>query len=215
MARNKYPEETIGRILDAAEELFAKKGYEATSIQDIMDQTKLSKGAIYHHFSSKRVIFEQVCSRSREKMVEYEDKIRYSKGLDGKDKIKEIFRMSLTKNLLVDESRENTQYIMDDPERLKSEMQMIFSETAPHYIAPLLEEGMRDGSIRKLEYPVEVAEALIILVNLWASPSVQPETVEKIRRRCAVYNQILKAFGLDTLDDRAVEAMIESGERMK
>ena len=51
MARNKYPEETVNRILDVAGHLFMEKGYEHTSIQDIIDNLGgLSKGAIYHHF---------------------------------------------------------------------------------------------------------------------------------------------------------------------
>ena len=61
MSRNKYPEETIKLILDAATRLFTEKGFEKTSLQDIMNQTKLSKGAIYHHFTSKEDIFIKIC----------------------------------------------------------------------------------------------------------------------------------------------------------
>ena len=50
MARNKYPEETVGRILDAAMCLFREKGFERTTIQDIVDQLDVTKGAVYHHF---------------------------------------------------------------------------------------------------------------------------------------------------------------------
>ena len=45
MARNKYPEETVARILDAAQRLFLEKGYDQTTIQDIVDQLGgLTKG---------------------------------------------------------------------------------------------------------------------------------------------------------------------------
>ena len=54
MARNKHSEETASLILDVAFRLFIEKGYERTSIQDIIDNLGgLSKGAIYHHFRSK------------------------------------------------------------------------------------------------------------------------------------------------------------------
>ena len=57
MARNKHPEETVNLILDVAFRLFMEKGYEHTSIQDIIDNLGgLSKGAIYHHFKSKEDI---------------------------------------------------------------------------------------------------------------------------------------------------------------
>ena len=53
MSRNKYPEETVERILDTAQRLFLEKGYEQTTIQDITDNLGgLTKGAIYHHFKS-------------------------------------------------------------------------------------------------------------------------------------------------------------------
>ena len=40
-------------ILDAAKGLFMSRGYDGASVNDILDATKLSKGAFYHHFSSK------------------------------------------------------------------------------------------------------------------------------------------------------------------
>ena len=47
MARNKHPEETVQLILDVAFRLFMEKGYENTSIQDIIGGLGgLSKGAI-------------------------------------------------------------------------------------------------------------------------------------------------------------------------
>ncbi len=45
------------RIINSSFELFLKQGYEATSLQNIMDATSMSKGAIYHHFTSKRMIY--------------------------------------------------------------------------------------------------------------------------------------------------------------
>ena len=39
MARNRHPEQTVERILEEASRLFLQKGYEKTSMQDIMDAT--------------------------------------------------------------------------------------------------------------------------------------------------------------------------------
>ena len=71
MARNKYPEETVRLILDVATRLFAEKGYDRTSLQDIINETKLSKGAIYHHFSSKEDILEAIFDRIEKKIRQY------------------------------------------------------------------------------------------------------------------------------------------------
>ena len=64
MARNKYPEITVERILNAAQRLFLEKGYENTTIQDIVDALgDLTKGAIYHHFKSKEEILDAVSDK--------------------------------------------------------------------------------------------------------------------------------------------------------
>ena len=68
MARNKHSEETVNLILDTAFSLFMEKGYEHTSIQDLLNNLGgLSKGAIYHHFKSKEEILdEEIIGRMQE-----------------------------------------------------------------------------------------------------------------------------------------------------
>jgi TetR/AcrR family transcriptional regulator len=51
------------RILDAAEDLFANKGYEATSIVDIADTVGIRGPAIYKHYSSKADVYNAVVDR--------------------------------------------------------------------------------------------------------------------------------------------------------
>ena len=53
MARNKYPQRTVEKILEVSLALFNEKGYEKTTIQDIVNALGMSKGAIYHHFKSE------------------------------------------------------------------------------------------------------------------------------------------------------------------
>ncbi len=48
-------------ILEAAEKLFFQKGYDQTSVQDILDELSLSKGGFYHHFASKEAILSEIC----------------------------------------------------------------------------------------------------------------------------------------------------------
>ena len=48
-------------ILRTAESLFCRYGYEATSIQDVLDELKTSKGSFYHHFVSKEALLEEIC----------------------------------------------------------------------------------------------------------------------------------------------------------
>ena len=57
MAIQRRGEETRAHILQAAESCFAQRGYDATSVVDICDLAGVSKGAFYHHFSSKQTLF--------------------------------------------------------------------------------------------------------------------------------------------------------------
>ena len=55
-----------GELLAAAEKLFYTKGYENTSVQDILDAVGFSKGGFYHHFDSKLAVLEAICQQRAE-----------------------------------------------------------------------------------------------------------------------------------------------------
>jgi TetR/AcrR family transcriptional regulator, cholesterol catabolism regulator len=57
------------QFIEAAMKLFAEKGYYSTSIQDIVDAWGISKGAFYHHFSSKEDLMLAVIRHHFEKMM--------------------------------------------------------------------------------------------------------------------------------------------------
>lgn len=49
--------ETRARIMNAAMDLFARSGFDATGVAEICEAAGVSKGAFYHHFSSKQEVF--------------------------------------------------------------------------------------------------------------------------------------------------------------
>jgi AcrR family transcriptional regulator len=56
-------EETRSHILDVAGELFAERGYDATSVAGICAHAGVTKGAFYHHFASKHAVFQELRDR--------------------------------------------------------------------------------------------------------------------------------------------------------
>jgi AcrR family transcriptional regulator len=50
-------------FLDAAQRLIQSKGYEEMSLQDVLDELEVSKGAFYHYFSSKEALLAAVVDR--------------------------------------------------------------------------------------------------------------------------------------------------------
>ena len=61
--------ETIDRILTVATAQFAARGYHKTSVRSILDEAEVSRGAMYHHFSSKEAVFAHVCERAAREAV--------------------------------------------------------------------------------------------------------------------------------------------------
>ena len=95
MARNKHPEQTVQLILDTAARLFTQKGYDRTTLQDIIDATGLSKGAIYHHFASKEAILIAVVEKIGDCNNAVLAEVRDRKGLTGAEKLREMSRTSM------------------------------------------------------------------------------------------------------------------------
>ena len=58
--RAQYSASTKRALIEVAEELFAEQGYPATSLDQIVAGARVTKGALYHHFSGKQALFEAV-----------------------------------------------------------------------------------------------------------------------------------------------------------
>lgn len=206
MARNKYPEETVQKILDTAERLFIEKGYDKTSLQDIIGETGLSKGAIYHHFLSKEDIFYFVCDRIGQRSTRALAKVRDDCQLNGLDKLRVMFKTSLRPEYQV-KMFSMMPYLLDNAKFLAAEMQSIFREVVPDFVEPIIRQGVADGSIYT-DHPRELAEAMMVLSDIWINPIVQPTTPEEVKARCAVYNQIFNSFGITELIDQEITAAL-------
>ena len=56
--RLEYSESTRHALVDSAVDLFTKRGYAATSLDEVAKRARVTKGALYHHFSGKQALFE-------------------------------------------------------------------------------------------------------------------------------------------------------------
>ena len=77
--------ESKEKILDAALQVFLTKGFERTSMNDIVNESKFTKGAIYHYFSSKENIFAEAMKRLFSEMENWYESV--FKGLKSSKKI--------------------------------------------------------------------------------------------------------------------------------
>ena len=63
MSAQQRGEETRTRILDVAQEAFARYGYDATGVAEICRRAGVTKGGFYHHFPSKQDVFLEMLQR--------------------------------------------------------------------------------------------------------------------------------------------------------
>lgn len=211
MARNKYPEVTVERILDAAQKLFLEKGYDHTTIQDIVDELgDLTKGAVYHHFKSKEEIMDAVGDRMFFTNNPFEA-VRNRSDLNGLEKLREAIRINQTDDSRTDLNIQSMP-IYKDPRLL---MEMIDSNRRilTPYFQELLEEGNRDGSMHT-EYPREIAELLPLLTSLWMLPSIFPATKDEMKRKFIFLGDMLDKMGVPLFDEATAELVDNFFEKM-
>ena len=96
-----------------------------------------------------------------------------------------------------------TPSLLDNPRFLAMQVRQIYEFVAPDFIAPILQEGMDDGSI-PAKNPRELAEAIMILSNVWLNPLVSQPDAASMRRRCNTFNALLSGMGIDNLLDTAM-----------
>ncbi|TDD91096.1 TetR family transcriptional regulator [Actinomadura darangshiensis] len=68
--RAEYKELTRGAVLQAAARLFAERGFAATTIDDVAEAARVSKGSVYYHFADKARLFEAVFTDGQSRLVE-------------------------------------------------------------------------------------------------------------------------------------------------
>src|ERR671919_1349957 len=61
---------TRAKLVGAARELFARRGYADVGTEEIVRRAKVTRGALYHHFEDKRDLFRAVHERVEEELVE-------------------------------------------------------------------------------------------------------------------------------------------------
>jgi len=61
---------TRDRLIEAGRAAFGERGYDATSIAEILDAAGVAKGALYHHFDTKAALFDAVLDRVVQEIAE-------------------------------------------------------------------------------------------------------------------------------------------------
>lgn len=153
-------------ILDSALRLIYLKGYERMTIQDILDDLKISKGAFYHYFDSKQTVLEALTERGQTEVHDHLNSLIQDLSLSALDKLQRYFT-------LLDQSRQAHKQIVltylrvwytDENAIVR---QKIDDATIAHRM-PLMDsivrQGMAEGSFHVM-HPEQTAAIILSLIQ--------------------------------------------------
>lgn len=155
--------DTRTRILAAAMGLFASRGYEATSIQQIIDAVGIAKGTFYHHFSGKDAMMAVLVEDMTSRVMEGVEAV-LAGDLDPAQKFIRVFKVSgdiklqdMAGNLpLLRQMRSGTNRL------LESALADATRRRARPFFVRLLSEGREKGTFR-IRDPGGCADIIIAL----------------------------------------------------
>ena len=207
MTKKYNPKQTVENILATAHALFTTKGYEKTSMQDIVEALGMSKGAVFHHFKSKEDILDAVMNQQYG-LVEAEMRGWFAElsHLTAKEKIQalllrnisDVERMKAFNTLAIN--------MLGSPQLILGVMQGNYEKSAP-VLAEVFREGMEDGSITT-DFPVECAEVFLLLYNIWCDTFIFEADFAAVHNRLLFLQQMMRNMGADIMTDEIVEASL-------
>jgi len=200
MPRNKHPEETVQKILDVSLKLFLEKGYEQTTILDIVDNLGgLTRGAFYHHFKSKDDLLRTLMEKLSDDNDPF-DAVKDMEGANGLEKIKMVFSSGISAKY--PELTQATMSLLRQPRFLAKHIEDTH-DTAKLFVS-LIEEGMADGSIRPSNAKF-LAELGMLLLNFWLVSPIFISNKAEFVDKAVLIKQILDGLGFPLLDEKTME----------
>ena len=166
---------TRKQVLKKALAIFSKKGYAATTLEDIAKEAEVTRGAIYHHFGGKAELYNIL-------IREYSDRGSQimEQALSEGGTLLDILRRVFVRQLQV----------IEDDREMRALMELYLFKTGPvadlnegrqqqiesgigliEMLAGIMSQGMEQGLLRKDVDPKEMARAYLAyqngLINLW------------------------------------------------
>ena len=211
MKRSKRSLENREKILSVAQQLFSEKGYDNTTIQDIINQLGgMTKGAIYHYFSSKEEIMQCIMEgydipngMSELYTVEQQN--------SGLQKLKHRMLSSLKdieKLVLLFSAKA----LMKSP-RIIGEIYLTCLKRTDD-VRELINEGIADGSIIT-DYPNELAEFIALTTDMGFVLNFPRCTKEELEGRLFFMRNVFESINISLIDDEILDSIFRLYDHIK
>jgi AcrR family transcriptional regulator len=182
----KKHDERLSEILDISENLFATKGYEKTTINDILDGVGIGKGTFYHYFKSKEEVMYAVITRMADIAKTFSQEIADTPGLSANEKILKVFADQPGRN---DGIVEQLHHEDNSAMHLKSLIETV------HAISPamtqIIEQGIAEG-VFSTPYPKESFEFLFAGAQFLLDLGLYKWTRDELLQKTKAFTHILE-----------------------
>ncbi len=179
MARiTKDPAERKNELIDVAERLFLERGYENTTVSDIVKEVGVAQGTFYYYFASKHDILDAVIEREIDEPEKEIMRVARQADRNAASRLRDmagiILRFQTAKRGLIEHVHEESNAVMHE----KMERRII-ARLAPT-MTEVIEEGIGDGLL-SIDYPEETAEFLIAaIIFLFHQPDMDEERHDRL-----------------------------------
>lgn len=187
-------------ILDCAQKFFYTKGYEQTSVRDIIDDVGVAKGTFYHYFSSKQALLEALIDRLAEQALQFIEPIVLNEQLNALDKIKQYFGQAVgwkTENKAMFLPIMQVLYL-DENIVLRHKLKEFTLQRIGPTFTQMIEQGVAEG-VFAVSHPHETAVTILSLTaefserlgRLLLSAHTRPDPLAEIGRIIAAHEEAL------------------------
>lgn len=161
-------------FVDAGRRLIESKGYEAMSIQDVLDALGASRGAFYHYFDSKQALLEAVIDRYADGVMATVAPIVNDPELPALRKLERIFTgiaalKSADKDLMM---AVIAIWASDSNAIVREKLRRESLRRLVEILCPVIEQGMAEGTFSP-GTPADTARALVYLLQGYQDLAVE------------------------------------------
>jgi len=153
-------------ILEAAQRLVYTRGYEQMSIQDILAEQHISKGAFYHYFSSKQALLEALIERMAKQVIQLLTPIAEDQALPAPAKLRRIFDVASrwkTDRRDVMLTLVNVWYA-DENAILRLKAQSAVLPLITPFLIDIIHQGVREG-VFHTSYPAKASGIILSILQ--------------------------------------------------
>lgn len=214
-------------ILAVTQRLVYTKGYEQMTIQEILDEVQISKGAFYHYFDSKQHLLNALIEHMQEEAEQFITPISQDPNLNALEKLQQLIDTSARwktarKDYILSLIRV---WYADDNAIVRQKVQSgLIKQTAPLFTT-IVRQGIDEG-VFTTPYPDQIGEIILSMlqglgeafVELLVFSSPSPDDLEQISNKVAAYSNALERIlgttsgSIQLLEEETIKTWVNKQE---